>query len=580
MKALLTLLLIAVQPLGIAAQNPAQSGIEELVRAYLWPENDAEFMRAQATLRHDASLVGVSRMVWHDLEEVMRRGPAGFAAVPPSIDGQIPLQEFSVEAPEGADIPVLVRLPSRYSPHLQWPLMFAMHGGPPRGSDGARRSAERMIQVWAEEADRAGWIVAAPAMVTTAATGIRTRDRLPYEIFHPEQARAVIGAVRARYNVNPDRIVSTGISLGSNFSLAYAAAQENWISAIVPVSTEGESRELLLRNLNSVPLYVLEGSLDQNIRGVAGPRALNNILTSLGYDITYREFGDQAHEGFQEHYGDVLRWLDTRPRKTYPREVLRVPHAGIMPVARRVHWIETDTRQALVRAVVTSPTRIDITARWVGEIKLFLHDRLVDLDRPIEIWANGVRVFAGDVARSVAVALLQAKALGDERKIYAAEIAVKLPTSPAAIALGEGLTNELSPRHPEGTLSFWEMYATRALEERFPTVGFDGEEAVLPTSTPGAPEQVAIRVTRVEADGPLASLLRPGDLLLDVGGEPFFSGRRGGGGGVAHLYQWMLRELRAEPASYPLTVWRAGNRVSLDATFGLGPYLNDPNGRN
>ncbi|MFH1766455.1 MAG: hypothetical protein ABIF09_19935 [Gemmatimonadota bacterium] len=62
-----------------------------------------------------------------------------------------------------------------------------------------------------------------PAMVDVVSRDGRTQDRLPYEIFHPEEARAVLDAVRKRYSVNPDRIVSTGTSLGSNFSIAYAA---------------------------------------------------------------------------------------------------------------------------------------------------------------------------------------------------------------------------------------------------------------------------------------------------------------------------------------------------------------------
>jgi S1-C subfamily serine protease len=114
------------------------------------------------------------------------------------------------------------------------------------------------------------------------------------------------------------------------------------------------------------------------------------------------------------------------------------------------------------------------------------------------------------------------------------------------------------------------MYAQRALEERFPDVGFGGEEVPLPRRLTGAaPEQVAIRITDVEAGG-AASLagLEPGDVLITVGGEPFFRGR----GGVGGLHHWMVRELRATPADYELRVWRDGREATLSATYGLGPY--------
>jgi hypothetical protein len=362
--------------------------------------------------------------------------------------------------------------------------------------------------------------------------------------------------------------VSTGISLGSNYSIAFAAGTAGWLSAIVPVSTEGDSRELLLRNLQSTPVYVLEGTGDRNIRMIDGPRQLADILVGFGYDITYREFGDRAHEGFQEHYDDVLRWLDARPRRSYPREVTRVPHAGIVPVSRRVFWLESDTRQGLLRAVVVPPDRIDVTARWARTITLFLHDQLVDLDRPVTVTVNGTQAFKGLLKRSAATALEEARGLGDERRITAARLKLDVPNSAAANAVAEQLTRELAQKRPEGTLSFWEMYATRALEERMPNVGFDATEIPLPSPVKGTADQVALRVDTVDAGSGVADAgLRPGDVLIEFAGEPFFRGR-----GVAHLHRWLIRELRSAPLPFPLTVVRGGKLVTLDAQLQLGPY--------
>jgi predicted esterase len=479
------------------------------------------------------------------------------------------LDEFVVATPGGRQVPVFVRIPTRYTPEHQWPVMFAMHGGPPGNAEGAVRSARRMVDVWAEAAEAAGWIVVSPAMVDVISRGGRTQDRLPYEIFHPEEARAVVDAVRARYAVNPDRIVSTGISLGSNFSIAYGAGLPDWFSAIVPVSTEGDSREWLLRNLATVPTYVLEGSQDQNIRGVGGPRSLNLILNAFGYDLVYREFSDRAHEGFAEHYPDVLRWLDNRPRGLARRHVIRVPHSGIVPVSRRVHWIETDTRQAFVNARVAGRASIEIDARWAGEITLFLNDRLVDLDEPIVVRVNGEVVHEGRLERSMRVALEEARRLGDERRVYAARLTVAVPTTATSIAHAERVWEALTPTHPEGTLSFWEMYAVNALEERVPDVGFDGQEAPVPAGVATAAEQVGLLVTTVDTAGPAgAAGLQAGDLLVSFGGELFFDGR----GGVAGLHHWLIRELRETPADYELVVWRDGRRLALRASYALGPY--------
>jgi hypothetical protein len=548
-----------------ARETQALDELEMVVRGYLWPASDEERAQAETAL-NDPAYANVSRKRFLDLEEILRRGRTDYPTLTAQT-GTIPLQEISISVPGGPVVPVLVQLPPGYTPDKSWPLMWAMHGGPPSNPAQVRGSAERMIRVWSDAAATAGWIVASPGITPSLTAGPRTENRLPYEVFHPEQVDTILPALRARYRINPDRIVSTGISLGSNYSLQFAAARPGWFSAIVPVSTEGDSRELLLRNLKDTPVYVLEGARDRNIWGIEGPRALADIVTGFAYDIIYREFPHRAHEGFEDHYADVLRVLELRPRDNYPKEVLRVPHAAIMPVERRVRWIESDTRQGLVRAKVTSQTRIDIDTRWTRELTLYLHDRLVDLDKPLEIWVNGVKEFSGSVPRSIKTALENARALNDERRIAAARVTVKVTAG--AVESGRALWSSLAPRYPEKTLSYWERFAMAALNERLPSLGFEGPEVAVPSGVASADEQVAIRVTNVTAGGPFApSGLRAADLLLEVGGEPFFRGN----GGVEGVRQRLMRELRSEPEALDLIVWRDGRKQTLASRVALGPY--------
>jgi hypothetical protein len=185
------------------------------------------------------------------------------------------------------------------------------------------------------------------------------------------------------------------------------------------------------------------------------------------------------------------------------------------------------------------------------------------------VWVNGVKAFDGPVPRSAVTALQNARLRGDERLVDAAMITVEVPSTPAAVAAAERAWNELTPVRQEGTLSFWEMYATRALEERFPAVGFDGVEEPLPAAAKPIPEQVGLRVRQIDPGVAVAGAgLQKGDLLLSVGGEPVFRGRSG----VRGLHGWLLRELRNEPAEYPVVVWRNNAAVTLSTRLKLGPY--------
>jgi hypothetical protein len=159
---------------------------------------------------------------------------------------------------------------------------------------------------------------------------------------------------------------------------------------------------------------------------------------------------------------------------------------------------------------------------------------------------------------------------GDERSIVASEIRIQVPAAPDGVASARQAFDALAPKHAEGTMSFWEMYATRALEERVPTLGIEGVEEPAPAAATSGGEQVAVRLTRVSPSGPLAAAdLKVGDLLLEVGGEPFFQGR----GALAGLHHWLIRELRGEPAIYPVAVWRDGRRVESSVPLKLGPYV-------
>jgi hypothetical protein len=557
------LILLISTPLT-AQRRPS---LDFIVPTYLWSEDEALRQQAEEALRSDDSLRAVSRIRFHDVEELIRRGRTEFPPPPAWAYGGYLPEEVTVTLPDGRAMPVIVQIPPQYNPATAWPMLLAMHGGPPGSADGARRSANRMLRVWNQSAADAGWIVVSPIMTTVVSAGGRTEDRLPYEILRPEQMEAILATVDKRYRIDPNRIVSTGISLGSNFSIAFACGRPDRFAAIVPVSTEGDSREHLLRNMMHVPAYILEGTQDQNIRTIQGPNALAAILTSFGYDLTYREFGDRAHEGFQEHYPDVLRWMADRPRRVYPREVIRVPHPAIAPTSRRVFWMETDTRQGLAHAEVEG-NRIDITARWVREIRLYLHDRLVDLDRPVELWVNGVCVKEEVVPRSIPLALEQVRLLKDIGRIYAGSVTVTVPQTEESLKAGRTLWTSLEPKHPEGILSFWEMYATRALEERFPTLGLEGEAVEDPARFGLEGEKTGIRLTQIDPAGPFGNVgLQPGDVLLEVDGEPFFTSR-----GLGFLHAWLLRELDGVARPYPLLIGRNGERLELEAELALGNY--------
>ena len=146
------------------------------MRQYLWPASSAELERGRSGAGQRRVARGDDRERFHDLEEAMRRGPGARAAADHAPTAGTRRSELIVDVPAGPSCASAGAAPSALLARHEWPLMFAMHGGPPGQPAQARSGAERMIRVWEEAAEQAGWIVAAPAMTPSVTAGPRTES--------------------------------------------------------------------------------------------------------------------------------------------------------------------------------------------------------------------------------------------------------------------------------------------------------------------------------------------------------------------------------------------------------------------
>jgi poly(3-hydroxybutyrate) depolymerase len=501
--------IIAVLAVPLLADDkpaPLTKDEQELVRQALWGTGEA---RAKA-LEQVRSLASTSERV-RQVEEVIRAGRS-YAAMAES------RQTVTVAIDGQSKVNVLVQLPPGYDPARRYPLMIAIGGGPPASEQGARSSGKYMLGAWTKPAAEAGWIVT--AVEDTVSVRLPGKE-LRYHILHADHLRSIRDACLERYSIDPARIHVTGISLGSNYALAYAAAHPDWFAGIAPVSTEGESREHVVRNLRQVGVYVLEGAKDKNIRTIDGPRKLAEILKSLGYPHIYEEDPKRGHEGFVEKYPQVLKWLAERPRPAFPREFVRLPHPGIVAPGKRFYWLEGDTAQGAFTARLDGNT-IDVQAARVRRLTFHLSDRLLNLDAAVIVRINGKVVHDQRVKRSLASAVEDAVLLNDTDRFATARITVDVPNLEA----GEKWLASLAPRVEPSKLPFWEDFAMTTLKEERRHL-LAGMEFVTEAGRPAA------KVTAV----PEGAQLRTGDLIVQFDGEPL----QGGSDSIRFLRDYLLQ---------------------------------------
>jgi hypothetical protein len=487
--------LAAIALLLAASSAGAQ---EELVAVAMWGDGAARVRAMGELARGQWSQDQIRKG-----EEVIRRGRDY-----PAVESET--ESVRVVVGPMQFLTVNVQLPPNYDPKRAYPLMLVIGGGPPGSVEAAERAAARMMRLWSEPARAAGWFV---ATVVDTVSVAKSQRPLRYDVLHADCARSIFHELQAHFHIDAGRIHSTGVSLGSNYSLAYAEAMPHRFAGVVPVSTEGESREWALRNLKHVGVYILEGVNDRNIRAIEGPRKLNEILTRFGYARVYDEHADRGHEAFEEKYPAVLEWLAARPRDPWPRQVLRVAHPGIMMPEKRFYWIEADTHQAIFRASVVDNT-ISVDAARARRLTFHLSDRLVNLDEPVRIRVNGEQVFEEKVNRSILVAIDDALRLGDTERFATAVVTVDVPR----LDRGEAFVATLEPEIEPGALAFWEQYAMETLEAERP--GLPAELEMVAAGDVVGEGFMAAYVART----PEGSELKAGDLILEYNREPFFAG--------------------------------------------------------
>ena len=231
----------------------------------------------------------------------------------PAVRGDAGLLARLADAPERDDTGVMhigepgarggvsLYVPETYTPDRAWPLVVALHGG---AGDG-----RSFLWSWLRDARSHGAILAAPTAIgqTWALTG-EDPDT-------PNLAR-IVDAVRARWNVDPTRLLLTGMSDGGTFSYVSGLEPSSPFTHLAPVAAAFHPMLAQMADpdrLRGLPIHVAHGALDWMFP-VEMAREANRALLAAGAAVTYREIPDLSHTYPRELNPQILGWLDETAR--------------------------------------------------------------------------------------------------------------------------------------------------------------------------------------------------------------------------------------------------------------------------
>jgi phospholipase/carboxylesterase len=253
----------------------------------------------------------------------LRHAPRAQEALYPLAEKFLPVSEFFTDPARRDDANLLARLaeparpdtgimhdhnepgsrggfslyvPEYYRPEHAWPLVMALHGGSGNGRG--------FLWSWLRDARSFGAILVAPT--ATGSTWALMGD----DTDTPNLGR-IVDLVRERWNVDPARLLLTGMSDGGTFCYVTGLESASPFTHLAPVAATFHPLMAEMADaerLRGLPIYLVHGRLDWMFP-VQVARQTQAALSAAGADVTYRELDDLSHCYPREMNPAILNWL-------------------------------------------------------------------------------------------------------------------------------------------------------------------------------------------------------------------------------------------------------------------------------
>src|SRR3984957_15607358 len=187
-------------------------------------------------------------------------------------------------------------VPEYYTADRAWPLVMALHGGSGNGRG--------FLWSWLRDARSFGAILIAPPAIGS------TWALMGEDIDTPNLAR-ILDLARARWNIDPKRLLLTGMSDGGTFSYVTGLEGSSPFTHLAPVSATFHPLMAEIADaerLRGLPVHIVHGGLDWMFP-VQVARQTQQLLSAAGANVTYREIDNLSHCYPREMNAPILQWL-------------------------------------------------------------------------------------------------------------------------------------------------------------------------------------------------------------------------------------------------------------------------------
>ena len=204
------------------------------------------------------------------------------------------------------EYPYVVYVPREYGQEencqeKNWPAILFLHGSGERGNDGWKQSWEGIGRaVWENPHLYPAFIIMPqiPRWMEWKEDGLVV-------------AVKVLDKVVQEFNIDPDRICLTGLSLGGSGAWNLAMQHPHMFASVIPIAAYSRPDDQI-KKLTDLPIWSFHGARDE-ICECEHARDMVRALEQLGSArVRYTEYADAGHvETWQRAYADeaMARWL-------------------------------------------------------------------------------------------------------------------------------------------------------------------------------------------------------------------------------------------------------------------------------
>src|SRR4029450_8824074 len=192
--------------------------------------------------------------------------------------------------PHSRELHYLLFLPSTYAVHPQrWPLMLFLHGAGERGDDLQLVKRHGVAKIVEEQP-------AFPLLVVSPQCP-------PTEAWAPEPLLALLDDIEQHYDVDPERLYVTGLSMGGFGTWAVAIAAPDRSAAGAPICGGDPSRWGVLRHL---PVWAFHGARDP-IVPLQRTVEMVEALRQCGGNVRFTVYPEAGHDAWTAMYANPER---------------------------------------------------------------------------------------------------------------------------------------------------------------------------------------------------------------------------------------------------------------------------------